>query len=65
VNTSLTKDQNVIIKAWTQAAELTTKYLEGQQAVEVAKVLGGYSLTPTAGTSLNDNVPFFDTQLSL
>jgi hypothetical protein len=40
VNTSLTKDQSVIIKAWTKAVELTTKYLEGQQAVEVAKVLG-------------------------
>jgi len=40
VNTSITKDQSTIIKAWTEAAELTTKYLEGQQAVEMAKVLG-------------------------
>jgi hypothetical protein len=40
VNTNLIKDQSVIIKAWTKAVELTTKYLEGQQAVEVAKVLG-------------------------
>jgi len=40
VNTSITKDQSTIIKAWTESAELTTKYLEGQQAVEMAKVLG-------------------------
>ncbi|KAJ4427860.1 hypothetical protein ANN_23861 [Periplaneta americana] len=40
VNPSLTKDQNIIIKAWTQAAELITKYPEGQQAIEIANILG-------------------------
>ncbi|KAJ9575458.1 hypothetical protein L9F63_007663, partial [Diploptera punctata] len=39
VNSNVTKDQNIIIKAWTEAAELINKYLEGQEAVELAKIL--------------------------
>ena len=40
MNSNITKDQNTITKAWTKAAELTNKYLDGQEAVEVAKTLG-------------------------
>ncbi|XP_046993145.1 intraflagellar transport protein 172 homolog [Schistocerca americana] len=40
VNSSNTKDHNLILKAWSKAADLTNRFLEEKQAVEVAKILG-------------------------
>ncbi|KAK7792281.1 hypothetical protein R5R35_013312 [Gryllus longicercus] len=40
VTNANTNDSSLLIKAWTQAADLTNRYLEGAEAVEVVKILG-------------------------